>query len=89
MALQIINELAQKYLHPWFFYFDPTVAQKRFGQIAVGRRNFLAINHHMQYESEVIKVIRGESKLTPDLLNKLYNARIVQRHKTYRSALRR
>ena len=26
----------------------------------------------MEYEGEVLKVIRGESKLTPDLLNKLY-----------------
>jgi len=26
----------------------------------------------LEYEAEVIKVIRGESKLNPDLLNKLY-----------------
>jgi len=30
------------------------------------------ISETLEYESEVLKVIRGESKLSPDLLNRLY-----------------
>jgi chromosome segregation ATPase len=42
----------------------------------------------LEYEAEVLKVIRGESKLNPDLLNKLYEeakARAAESEQTVRS----
>ncbi|MDR1061842.1 MAG: hypothetical protein LBL83_11715, partial [Clostridiales bacterium] len=57
--------------------------------LATAKASFQACTAEvLEYESEVIKVIRGESKLNPDLLNKLYEeakARSAESERTVRA----
>ncbi len=59
---------------------DAVIAERYANQIAEQRAQLITAKAALQactaeileYEAEVIKVIRGESKLNPDLLNKMY-----------------